>query len=478
MIERFGDGEEERLFERAADELDADGQAVIRKGGGKRKAGKAGEIEPLRMAHGFAEGRGGGGAPGAFAVAEGGSERDRGKKDGDIFHLAENLCAAEIALSAGVEKSVESDGRFRAGDLQIFEEHGAEGGVVCGEGRAEEMLDDRAEEIPPERDGLIEGGNLDRLDEEALGFEGAGGEMDGGGGFLGGLAERRGVEKADAQAAQFVWRNGAKRDGGGAGVAGIGAGESFEKQAEIADAAGHGANHANPGKRTGAGRKMAGGGDASGSGLESADTAEMGGDADGAAAVAADAAGAAAGGDGRGFAAAGAAGAAGEVPGIAGAAVQRIAGLIVHQEFGGVGAAENNGAGGFQAGDEDGVLLGDVVLAQSGARGAIPSGDVDAAFDGEGNAVQRTEGGVAGDGGFGGAGLGAGGGFIEMDEGVEAGVQGGGAAQMGFHDFDRRDFFGADEGGQFAGGRFYRILHLKNVRGGWGQRKGNRSYTY
>jgi len=53
-FEGFGDGEKKFFGERAADELDADGEAAGGSGDGNGEAGKSGEVEPLRVAHGFA----------------------------------------------------------------------------------------------------------------------------------------------------------------------------------------------------------------------------------------------------------------------------------------------------------------------------------------------------------------------------------------------------------------------------------------
>lgn len=53
-FEGFRNGQEEFFGEGAADKLDADGKAARGSGDGNGEAGKTGEIEPLRVAHGFA----------------------------------------------------------------------------------------------------------------------------------------------------------------------------------------------------------------------------------------------------------------------------------------------------------------------------------------------------------------------------------------------------------------------------------------
>ena len=156
----------------------------------------------------------------------------------------------------------------------------------------------------------------------------------------------------------------AKRNGGGGSVAGIGSGHHVKESAKIGDGAGHGADDSDPGKCACAGRKMSGGGNSAGCGLETADAGEVRGKANGAATVAADSAHGATGSDCRGFTAAGAARGAREIPGIAGFAGDAIVGFVGHEKFGRVGAGHENRSSGAQACDEDGVVFGDVVFAE------------------------------------------------------------------------------------------------------------------
>src|SRR5690349_572496 len=136
---------------------------------------------------------------------------------------------------------------------------------------------------------------------------------------------------------------------------------------------------------------MTSGGNASAGRLESADAAVVRRDADRAAAVAADASRDAARGDGCGFTAARPARSAREIPGIICAPVKNVVGLIGHEEFGRVGIADEDGAGGAQASDERSVGWRDVVSTQAGTGGASPTGDVNRTLDADRNAVERAE---------------------------------------------------------------------------------------
>jgi len=59
---------------------------------------------------------------------------------------------------------------------------------------------------------------------------------------------------------------------------------------------------------------------------------------------------------------------------------------------------------------------------------------------------------AAGDGGFCSAGLGASGASVQMDKGVELGLKGFDAAEMGLENFYGRNFPGADAGADFGNG--------------------------
>ena len=136
---------------------------------------------------------------------------------------------------------------------------------------------------------------------------------------------------------------------------------------------------------------MAGAGNASGRGLESADAAEVGGDANGSAAVTADASGGHARGDSRRFAAARSTRRAVQVPRTVGSSMQQVVGLPCHEHFGRVGDSENHCARGFQARDQRRVFFCNGAGAKTRAGFAAHSGDVDAALDADGDTVQRTK---------------------------------------------------------------------------------------
>ena len=183
----------------------------------------------------------------------------------------------------------------------------------------------------------------------------------------------------------------------------------------------------------------------------------MRGHSNGAAAVAANAACRAAGSDGCGFAAARAAGGVSHVPRIAGSSIDKIVGFVSFQEFGSVCVSEEDGSSGFQSSDERGIPLRQVFFAQKRTGGSGPAGDVDAAFDGERNAVKRREWITAQNGGLSDGGLNTGLVRVEMDEGVELRLARLDALEMGVDDFDGGEFFRADafgdllEGGKSGG---------------------------
>jgi len=83
----------------------------------------------------------------------------------------------------------------------------------------------------------------------------------------------------------------------------------------------------------------------------------------------------------------------------------------------------------------------DVIFAKERAGGAGPACDVDAALERQRDTVKRAERLVLNDCGLSGAGLCAGTSRVQMDKGVEFGLKGFDAAQMGFDKFDGRDFF-------------------------------------
>src|SRR6266850_105689 len=131
------------------------------------------------------------------------------------------------------------------------------------------------------------------------------------------------------------------------GVAWVRASHDFEEQTEVGDGASHGADHADPGEGACACGEVAGGRNAAGSWLQSADAAEMRGYSNGAAPVAADAARRTARSNGCSFAATRATGGVSHVPRITGSSFKKIVGFVSHQEFGSVCVSDEDGSGGF-----------------------------------------------------------------------------------------------------------------------------------
>ncbi len=80
-----------------------------------------------------------------------------------------------------------------------------------------------------------------------------------------------------------------------------------------------------------------------------------------------------------------------EIPRIAGFSDQQIVAFIGHQEFGGIGIAEDDRAGRTQASDQRRIVLRHVVLAEQRARRARQSCYVDVALDRDRHAVERAE---------------------------------------------------------------------------------------
>ena len=108
MFERFGDGEDQFILEGAADDLHADGKPFRGKAKGDGSAGETGEIEPLRETHGVAIA--GAWVVVSFAVTEGGRGRNRGEKNGDTVHLAQDFFAKEITLGTCPHELIERGG--------------------------------------------------------------------------------------------------------------------------------------------------------------------------------------------------------------------------------------------------------------------------------------------------------------------------------------------------------------------------------
>src|SRR5882762_67930 len=144
----------------------------------------------------------------------------------------------------------------------------------------------------------------------------------------------------------------------GEGVARIGARHYGEESAQVGDGAGQGSDNADPGERAAAGRIVASGGNAAGRGLKSADAAKVSGGADGTAAVAADSAHRATGGDRGGFATAGASCRIRRIPWVGSFAAHAVVCFVGHQEFGRIGAAEQDCAGIFETRDRVALVTG------------------------------------------------------------------------------------------------------------------------
>ena len=171
----------------------------------------------------------------------------------------------------------------------------------------------------------------------------------------------------------------------------------------------------------------------------------MCGRADRTAAVTTDAAHAAARSDCCRFTAARAAGGIVEIPGIGSFAIEEIVGLVSHKEFRSVGIAEEDRTGGFETCDDCCVGYRHVIFAEKGAGGTAPTGDVDAGFDGEWNSCERLCWFTARQGRLSAARARQSRFGIEMNEGVEQGLQILNPLEMGGNEFDGRELFFAEK---------------------------------
>src|ERR1700682_5714721 len=133
---------------RAADDLDADGEAFVRKSERDGGAGETGEIQPLRAARGVEISSAAAVVP--AAMKERGSGGNWGEKDGELLHLAQNFCAQEIALGAGFDEGIEGDGAPSCCLREVFAEHRADLIFHAGDSFAEKVANHGAEEEPPE----------------------------------------------------------------------------------------------------------------------------------------------------------------------------------------------------------------------------------------------------------------------------------------------------------------------------------------
>ncbi len=188
---------------------------------------------------------------------------------------------------------------------------------------------------------------------------------------------------------------------------------------------------------------MAGGGKAARGGLECADAGEVRGLADGSTAVAAKTGCGHACSNGCGLAAAGAARGVVEIPRIARAAVEEILCLVGHEELGAVGGAEDDGAGGEQAVDEDRIFVGNGAAMNGAAEFAAIAGDSNGGFDRDGKAGERAWADARG--------LSARAGGVEVNQGVELGIEALDLCDVLVEEFARRDGAAPQEGKLFGG---------------------------
>ena len=113
FFEALGDGEDQLVLMRPADDLHADGEAFAGKAERDGGARETGEVQPLRVAHGVAISSAG--VVVSAAMEERGSGGDWGEEDGDVLHLAQDFCAEQVALGAGFDEGVERDGAAGCG---------------------------------------------------------------------------------------------------------------------------------------------------------------------------------------------------------------------------------------------------------------------------------------------------------------------------------------------------------------------------
>ncbi len=142
----------------------------------------------------------------------------------------------------------------------------------------------------------------------------------------------------------------------------------------------------------------------------------------------------------------------GKVPRVVGAAVKKVVRLVCHQKFGDVGAAEENRASFAEPLDDDSVFIRDVIFAELAAAFGTPTRHFERTLDGQRDTVKRSEvirGLCVCELGFGGAGFSACGVGIDVNVGVEGGIEFFDASEMGVDDLDRGDFFRANGGGLF-----------------------------
>ena len=127
------------------------------------------------------------------------------------------------------------------------------------------------------------------------------------------------------------------------------------------------------------------------------------------------------------------------IEGIAGRAEDGIAGVAAGGPFRRIGLAEDDGAGRAQPCDRTLIGGGHIVTQQGAAIGGAHPGGVLRILDQDGESVQRAVILSAQDRGLGLLCGGAGSGLVERHDGVDGGIDRGGARQAGIEQLDRRD---------------------------------------
>ena len=178
--------------------MDADGEAFVRKTERDGGTGETGEIQPLRIAHGVEISRAG--AVVSRAMEERGAGGDGREEDRDLLHLAQDFCAQEIALGAGLDEGIERDGFARYCVGKIFAQHWADLIFLAREDFAKEMANHGAEEEPPEFESAIEAVEAKGFKSESLIGEEFCGALDGGVRFRSWGAECGAFQNSDAEA--------------------------------------------------------------------------------------------------------------------------------------------------------------------------------------------------------------------------------------------------------------------------------------
>ena len=263
-----GDGKNDFLFVRTADDLNADRQTFGRMADGNDGGGIPEKIEPLGVTDGVEIGDFAAfDDPRTLAMAKSGNSANGTEQDGEFFHLREETSAQGVAIEQSGEESIESERRLGGNEGKKFEKDRAEFLFAAGDERAEEQISGAAEKRPPDLACLLEPNGKKGFDGETAGFERFCGGANGRAGFRSDRNSAVIFEKADTQILQFGFGGPANGNRSGVGVAGIRTGENLEKKLEIGDSARHRTNDAERGERTGGGREMTGGGNAARSGF-------------------------------------------------------------------------------------------------------------------------------------------------------------------------------------------------------------------